>query len=422
MQYNNINRNQSVWKSVKEDRLILLCLFVSVTQLFFQWYEIFLAIPLFLLVAGKRYSQQSRNTVMWLLVFSLLFLFGHAFNSGIESRTLYLIYLFPPCYYLVGAYLGNKYRKNEKVLIFILFTVVVMYAAYDLSLILYSVFSGDGGVLKDRLILDANGDVTRTATGFAIIMSVLIAGISLIITPKQKGITKWIRISGVALGLLALYGMMTIVTRTSLFEAVVMILFSVYVLLTDNDKDGKKNSRLFAFGLAIVILGGIVYYLFQKTSLSIILDVFNAFEARNTEGSDIGDAGGRLRFWSMAIEDLLMHPFGTPTGRISSGTYSHNMWLDIGITAGWIPFLIILVISIKNACYSLRLLKDKSYDYMTRLYFVAMFLCFIMGCFVEPVLDNVYRHFLVYLFFCGMVSEMRPKSYSVSCPQEEVSF
>ena len=34
---------------------------------------------------------------------------------------------------------------------------------------------------------------------------------------------------------------------------------------------------------------------------------------------------------------------------------------------------------------------------------------FVIGCFVEPVLGAVYNHFLVYLVFCGMVSEMKPK-------------
>ena len=406
---NTISQNGSVWKAMKADNLLLFCLFISVTQLFLHWHEIFFAIPLFFLVAVNKQSKQCRNTVAWLIVFSVLFLFGHYLHAGIESRTLFLIYLFPPIYYMAGSYLGRKYKTNEPVLVFVLFMVVVMYAAYDLGFVVHSVFSG-GGILKERLILDQNGNETRTATGYAILMSVLIAGLSLIISPKQQDTNKWVRIIGVFLGFLALYGMMTIVTRTSLFEAVLVLVFSVYMFIFERNKGKKKKGGMLAFLLAIAALAAIAFYVFEHTSLKTIIDIFNAFEARNTEGSQLSDAGGRTRFWLMGINDLLTHPLGTPTGRISSGTYCHNMWLDIGVTAGWIPLLIVLVISIKNIRNCVRLVKDQSYDYFTRLYFFAMFLCLTMSCFVEPILDNVYRHFLVYLFFCGMVSEMKLKT------------
>ena len=408
----SITQKDSIWKAIKVDNLLLLCLFISVTQLFLHWYEIFFAIPLFILVAVHKQSKQCKNTVAWLIVFSVLFLFGHYLHSGIESRTLFLIYLFPPIYYMTGSYLGRKYKTNETVLVFILFVVVVMYAAYDLGFVVRSIFSG-GGVLTERQILDQNGNETRTATGYAILMSVLIAGISLIISPRQQGINQWIRIIGVSLGFLALYGMMTIVTRTSLFESVLVLIFSVYMFIFERNMGKKKKGGMLVFLLVVASLAAITFYVFEHTSLSIIGDVFNAFEARNTEGSQLTDAGGRTSFWVMGIEDLLSHPFGTSTGRIRSGTYSHNMWLDIGVTAGWIPFIIILIVSIKNTRDCIRLVRDQSYDYFTRLYYFAMFICLMMSCFVEPVLDNVFRHFLVYLFFCGMVSEMRPKTSEI---------
>ena len=48
-----IGKKESIWNAVKSDRLILLCLFISITHIFFQWYEVLMAIPLLFLLSGK---------------------------------------------------------------------------------------------------------------------------------------------------------------------------------------------------------------------------------------------------------------------------------------------------------------------------------------------------------------------------------
>ena len=393
----------SVWKVIKGDRLFLLCLLFSITLVFFQWNEIFFAIPvLFLLFAKKQSSKCIRMTLV-LLVFSVFYLIGHLLNAGIDSRSLFLIYLFPPIYYMAGSYLGAKYKMNEHVLVFVLFSFVLMYAAYDFSRIVFSVFTETGEVIKNRMILDESGESTRGATGYAIIMSVLMPGIALLFSPKQKGLYTWIRWIGVAVAFLALYGMMTIVTRTSVMEAFIMLAFSIYMFLSRN----KKRRGSIGFLLGAIVLVGLFYYVSANSSF---LQISDAYSARNDEsGYEVSQAGGRLKLWLLGIQELILSPFGRQTGRLSNGAYCHNMWLDVGINAGWIPFFILIVITLKNVRDSYLLYKDERYEYFTRLYLTAMFISVTLGCFVEPVLDNVYRHFLVYVFFCGLVSEMTHK-------------
>ena len=402
--HNNITPTRSL---IHGDWFVLLCLFISVTHIIFQWYEVFMAVPLFFVIIRKKLSIQCKRTAFWLLLFSVLYIIGCHFHGGIGSRTLYIIYLFPPVFYMAGCYLGSKYRWDESALVFILFFVLFFYAVYDLLQILHFVFTNEGSVITSRAILDENGDITHGATGYAMIMSVLISGLAFIFTPKQKGLLKWIRVLGVILGILAVFGMASIVTRTSIVEAVVVLLFSIIMMLVEQNKQRHKTG--FIIGAFVLLIG--LYFLIKSSLLS---DFIDAYQVRlENESYGYESAGGRSMRWLAGLKCLLSNPFGTPSGRIVgyglNQSYAHNMWLDVGLRSGWFPFIILTIFSIRNVCHGFRLLKDKSYQYFTRLYFFSVFIIFILSCFVEPVLDGVYNHFLIYLVFCGIISEMKPK-------------
>lgn len=389
---------------LREDGLLLLFLFISVSHFIFQWYEVFFIIPVFLILIGKPLTRQCQSVSSWLFVFSLLYLLGCHLHGGIGSRSQYVIYLFPPVFFMVGSYLGNKYKYEENLLMLFLFIVMFMYSVYDLVQLLSFVFEGGELVIENREVLDENGEITHGATGYAVLLSVLIAGISFIIAPIQKGFLSLIRIIGASLGVLAVFGMASIVTRTSLIEVVAVLLFSFYMMMTEKKKRGV------ILGFVVLLLG--FYYLTKLPILSKFVDAYRFRAEFGTYGYE--SAGGRFMRWWAALQDLFYYPFGTPTGRITrlnlSGAYAHNMWLDVGLRAGWGPMIILIAVSIRNIRQSFSLLKDHSYNYFTRLYCFSLFLVFLLGCSVEPILDGVFNHFLVYLFFCGMISEMNPKT------------
>ena len=397
------NNNMSIRKALSGDWLVVILLFFSVTTLFFHYYEIFAILPVFLLLTEKKKSAQCKRYSILLLIFGIFYTLSFFINGGISSRSNYLSYLFPPIFYMVGSYLGRKYKNHERVLIFILFTMLVMYVARDMINLYQAINTGGTFIIDDRMIYDEQGHETRSATGYAIVMSVMLVGFALIFTPKQKGTNRWIRISSIILAIIALLGMLALVTRTSVVESLVMLLISVYMMFTDLKKN--KGSVGFLIGFIIIIL--LAYYLLEISEMFQLRDAY-----QNRLDADDSFAGNRSGRWLAAIRDVLLHPFGTASGRlISDGShgYAHNMWLDVGLRGGWIPFVVLLLITIKNILHSFKLWRDHSYDYFTRLYFFALMVMFVIGCFVEPVLGAVYNHFLVYLVFCGMVSEMKPK-------------
>lgn len=401
-----VNKNGYFWQAIKSDWLLLLCLCISVSE--FSTHAKLFVIPVFLLIASKwKMTRQCKNNVILLFVFAFFYLIPYFFRLDIGSRSDYLIYMLPPVFYLAGCYLGNRYKQYENILVVLLFAIFLMYAFVQFSYLVYSMISNRGFILEDRMVLDAQENETTSATLYALFVSVIIAGLSLIIVPKQVGMMKWVRIIGVILALLATYGMATIVTRTSILEAFIMIVFSLFMFLRNRN---AKRRGLSLFLFIILIVGGI-YFFMESNFFTQFVDAFRARDELGGYGSDT--FGGRTVRWSTGIQDLLRHPFGTPIGQIVEpslyGRYAHNMWIDIGLTAGWIPFIIMLVFSLRSFRQSLRLFRDKSYDYFTRLYFTAVSIIFLISCFMEPVLAAVYSHFLVYLIFCGMVSEMKPK-------------
>lgn len=386
------------------DRILLLCLFVSVTYIFFQWYEIFMAIPMLIVLLGKRHSRQCKKYTFWLFVFSIVYLVINNVHGLIETRSFFIIYLFPPVFFMAGSYFGRKYKTNETALLLIVFITICMYEAYDFFYLTNSVLHDEAIVIKERRIYDDNEEIARAATGYALMLSLFIAGLSLLFSPKQSGVLKWIKILGIVLGAIAVFDMVKIVTRTSIIELFVVLFFSVFMML--RERNFGRGGRGFLIGCLIFLI--LAYVIIHNSNFYAIV---NAYEEREINEYSTGTVGGRSGLWLVALKLILSHPFGILSGRVTAtGGYAHNMWLDVGIKGGWIPLIILIIISVRNVCQSFKLLKSKTYSYFTRLYFFSLFIVFMLGCFVEPVLDSVYNHFLVYLFFCGMVGEMTHNS------------
>ncbi len=395
----NVNDNSSLWRSIKDDWLILLCLFVSVSSVFA--YAKFFILPVTLLLLRKRRRLQCRKDMGLLFIFSLFYVIFLAMKGLMTSRSDYLAYFFPPLFFMAGSYLGSKYKNNEKATVSILFVLLLSYAAVRFVQ-MFKFFSFiNVVVLENRVLEDAAGSNIGGATIFAVAMSMIIVNFSLLFVPYRKGVLLLIRILGVSAAMLSTWYMAKSVTRTSIIEATVMIALSVYMIITS--RENKNRGLIFLIGSAIILIGA---YTFERNS-NVHESIIYSYELRNAN-NDIYTAGSRSERWITAAEQLIVSPLGTSDGKIGTSgyAYAHNMWLDVGLMTGWIPFIILLVISIKNMSQSIRLWKDRNTPYWIRLYLFAIFLMFIMSCGVEPVCEGMYSHFLLYLIFCGMVCEM----------------
>lgn len=411
MQNQIVRSKPSVLSVLKGDWLLMACLCFSVSA-FSEHSKLFIIPAFFILLSRKAVlGKNEHSSIGWLFVFSLSYLLPYFFNLEISSRSDYLVYLTPPLFFMAGCYIGMRYKYQEEVLLTILYILLFFYAIVHFIKLIRSGFTSAEELIVTRMVLSEDGSVTIAATLYAIYMSMLIVGLVFIFAPSKPGILKWIRIFGVLFGLLATWGMMTIVTRTSVLEAAVMIVLSLFMMLRERH---QKRTALSFVIISIILLVG-VFYVYQNSSMVQIMD---AYQSRNElAGHGLNTFGDRETRWLYSILDILVYPFGTPTARIVqpglNGSFGHNMWLDVGLTAGWLPLIILSVFSIRNIRQTYKLWKDRSYNYYTRLFFFAVLVMFLLSSFVEPILGAVYSHFLVYLIFCGIVSELTPKQVKI---------
>ena len=109
-------------------------------------------------------------------------------------------------------------------------------------------------------------------------------------------------------------------------------------------------------------------------------DILMAYEERNF---DIQTAGQRTMKWTHAFNSLMQYPFGWSENVMETQYYAHNMWLDIARVTGLMPFIALLVVTIKAVFIQFRLLKIQADPFVAVT--TGLSACFFLSCFVEPV-------------------------------------
>ena len=143
-------------------------------------------------------------------------------------------------------------------------------------------------------------------------------------------------------------------------------------LSADSVGDAIKN-LLVVFFLLILIL-----YLYQK-------DVFNL----------------KSTFENSYSQDI----FGGNKISISSGYgYAHNLWLDVFDQAGFIPFLLLLVLSCSSVAQGIRTaFSANSYE---GLYAASFYVTYFAQFFIEPILQGSPFFFISFVFITGLFNSL----------------
>ncbi len=120
------------------------------------------------------------------------------------------------------------------------------------------------------------------------------------------------------------------------------------------------------------------------------------------------DEGVSNRFivWSYFFEDglFLSHPFGGGQMlKAADVSYFHNMWLDVYHAAGFIPFLLLAVITFKavvSTIRSCRIMKQNGYPTSATVYQCVM-VAAALNCAIEPIIEANPYFFLTIMMFLG---------------------
>ena len=132
-------------------------------------------------------------------------------------------------------------------------------------------------------------------------------------------------------------------------------------------------------------------------------DWLTTFAGRMSGGvGEVASGGGRTERWAKSFEYLFIHPLGW---NLKEFGYSHNMWLDVLRVSGIIPFVLLIIYSIKSFFQVKRAIAISKENVLLNgqilFYAIAFFLLFM----VEPIFEGLFSLFVVFCLYKGILNK-----------------
>ena len=310
-------------------------------------------------------------------------------NNNIAMKTVITRSLPAVFFYVVGFNLVRKNRNATYWYVFLLF--VASFTA--LSNIYVGLMDSvkHGFITPERMFGDDSDDFSQSTSLISTELIPIISCIGLYFDNPSMIAYKRLRWFGI---ILAIFGELCAVHYVSR-AGILMLGISALVGLIY--RSGFNRKTVF-FILATII----AFVLFLQS------DAYMVFELKNETGGDITTGNGRderMLYW---LGRVVESPMGIPnwlnTYYISA--WAHNFWIDFAKECGWIPGIALVIFSLKNLYYVLKIAFiqkiNKSVAHLVLLLGIAFFL----ALFTEPTMQGAPLLMFTYFIFCGIVKSI----------------
>lgn len=342
---------------------------------------VFAAVSLFMLLPSKL----TDRTTLYLLLFSLSYSIMLMMNG---DSTRWPVYLLCPCvFYMFGRYITTRF-SNVALLEFLILTIFLFGFRTYLASVTDVV---EGGFFNQYRAMNRSGqgDVDLAATLFGLNVSLGFVGLVAYFVKSDYGskIIKFLLLVSFAL---SLFTVLHLVNRTGLF---VFVLCSAAMLLSISVKQGGRV--LFA----LLILVGLLVVL-SPSLRSTITDISASYQYRDEMevGGGVMTMGNRLWRWTDALGRVFTNPFGW-NGKVQYN-FVHNMWLDTAMFGGLLPFIFMVLATIRGIKYVAKLRHLSKNTIVILL--IGLAVATFASAFVEPVLIGCDLYFYMMCMFWGI--------------------
>ncbi len=328
----------------------------------------------------------SKNSLL-LLLYSLSFAFITLFKVGLNMANIAEILLPPLGFYLFGGMVVDyNVSKQSRLLLFLLLSTLC-YGATSYYWSLQDIIQTGSIISPIRILTMRDTEFTATLVGTNVCLGLV--GLSAFFVVKDR-IIKW----GFLLAwLLSTLSIVHMVNRSGL----VISIACLFVVFLAYYRGTKHFSTVIISILSVVLL--YVFFLNVSSDLQDLQSITEAYGERELdEGSEVLSGGGRTTKWVDALKEIPSHPFGWKTTGSADYIYVHNMWLDIAKDTGWIPFLLLVIITIRITKSIHRLLKKEKSPLI--FVFLGLNVCLFLSAFVEPTVGGTF--FACYCMIWGM--------------------
>ncbi len=377
---------------IKNNKLVLAILCIGFIPTILRGYSYYLLILLFpLLLQFKGSKRDLANLAM-------MFLFGISYvipmwlrGEPINSNTIFMIVM-PAIVYATAKYLCKRI-DTENEFIGLILTIAFCLASWAIFMSIQDTIT-TGELINVSRNIEENGKFGRSATGYGMMFSAAIGGLGLFFAKPNTIFQQKYRIIAILISLIALFGCVHLVNRTG----IVLALLSLLVCLFYNTFINRKIGR----GILIsILLSAVMIYAFS--SMAFIQEVADTYTARNEGVGSVSTGGGRSQLWEDGISHIINNPLGADKLQSNQGSYAHNMWLDAGVIGGWIPFILLIIMTLRLLNSLIRLLKNKQLSQFVKMYILSLVAVVFAQAAVEPVIQGVFPFFLFIFFLWGMV-------------------
>ena len=332
-----------------------------------------------------------------LLAFSFALLYGFIplLMGYTDSYKNIICSIVPPIFYMFGRYIVSK-AGSTKTLCSVIVGVLLIFALNTYILCIWDIMTTGQLVNPTRQLsrfIGVEEATVMAATGFGINISLGLIGLSIFLIAKKKYLYHYLLL---ILFFLSLLVTVHLVNRTGIILSFVLTFSVLFVSYRSQNK-----TKLI---ISTIIIAIFVYFIaFKSGDIREIVDAYNMREAAE-QNSGLFNTGSRSWRWIDGLGRLFTDPLGY-ANQFTVAYYVHNMWLDVSRLSGSIPFMLVLIITLKMGKCAWRTMRI----WRTELSYImfALCLCSFLVFFMEPVIEGCAIYFYLFCMFWGISSQYK---------------
>ena len=376
---------------IKSDLFLYLILMLSLSRIlgFFSNYLLILLVPI--VIQKNILNFDKRFSYLYIFLFSLFYCIFSFSNNTLDTGDFFYYLLYPTLFYLIGFYVFKKLSYLNHLAFY--FLIISVQSLFFIIPIFRDIFSGTLISAERRFII---GDYELAVTLVGVSFGILSSGLFMIFTKPENKILKKFQKLFVIQGFFGVLGSVFFVNRSVI--VIVFINFLFIIILNLYFLQFKRTLKYLLISFLMF-----VFFLLTPYSNSII-KAYEARELNESAANSFQSGGGRLDRWLDGIDNIIFNPFG---GGDSEYFFAHNLWIDVGKVAGIIPLFLLIFITIRAMISLYKLILNKKISMFYKTYFTSLFLSFLLTCFIEPITQGAFQHFLLFMLMCGFLQASR---------------
>jgi hypothetical protein len=351
-----------------------------------------------LLIIGLIISNYKNSNIKFtmdlllIIIFCISYFFIIILYKSPEISLLLLYFIAP-----IGCFfIGYATVKVEK--IFIIKTLIVLAVGNFMhgSLNMINYINANGLNSLARRVPDIwNGiEIAATIQGsyFTLVSSLFFYG--LLIFRSQKG--KLLSLIIIFATIFSLFSTVILGSRTLILLFLIILGLNI-VLNSFFTKSIKFIKMLFL----IITSCAIIFIVYSNNLFGIKDFIINSELYIRMETTSLSE-DPRTMVYQRAISQMFDYPLGGY--KMSLGlSYAHNLWMDVLYATGLIPFVFLILYTLKSIQNIISILNNKDNVIEFKILVTSIYIAYILNFMVEPILEGMPFMFLSFCLFNGMV-------------------